>query len=79
MAEVKGVGRRRTQLLDDLRNKRRYWELQEEAEDANNGNVSLSIEHKEEIHIFHKSMDLLICSVLNTRYYRCTDSIGIER
>ena len=32
---VKGVGRRRTQLLDDLRNRRRYWELKEEAEDRN--------------------------------------------
>jgi hypothetical protein len=32
MTEVKGVERRRTQLLDDLRNKRRYWELKEEAE-----------------------------------------------
>jgi hypothetical protein len=30
---VKGVGRRRTQLLDDFRNRRRYWELKEEAED----------------------------------------------
>jgi hypothetical protein len=31
---VKGVGRgRRTQLLDDLRNWRRYWELKEEGED----------------------------------------------
>jgi hypothetical protein len=30
---VKGVGRRRTQLLDDLRNRRRYWEFKEEAED----------------------------------------------
>ena len=27
MTEVKGVWRRRTQLLDDLRNRRRYWEL----------------------------------------------------
>ena len=27
------------------------------------GNDSLSIEHKEEIHIFHKSMDLLISSI----------------
>ena len=36
MTEVKGVGRRRrTQHLDDLRNKRRYWELKEEAEDRN--------------------------------------------
>ena len=32
MMEVKGVGRR-TQLLDDLRNRRSYWELKEEAED----------------------------------------------
>ena len=32
MTEVKGVGRIRTQFLDDLRN-RRYWELKEEAED----------------------------------------------
>ena len=35
MTEVKGVGRRRTQLLDYLRNRRRYWELKEEAEDRN--------------------------------------------
>jgi hypothetical protein len=28
---VKGVGR--TQLLDDYRNRRRYWELKEETED----------------------------------------------
>ena len=33
MMEVNGVGRRRTQLLDDLKNGRRYWELKEEAED----------------------------------------------
>jgi hypothetical protein len=33
ITEVKGVGRRRIQLLDDLRNRRRYWELKEEAED----------------------------------------------
>ena len=33
MTGVKGVGRRRTQLLDDLKNRRRYWELKEEAED----------------------------------------------
>ena len=28
-------------------------------EDAEDGNDSLSIEHKEEMHIFHKFMDLL--------------------
>ena len=32
MAEVKGI-KRRTQVLDDLRNRRRYWEPKEEAED----------------------------------------------
>ena len=32
MAEVKGVGRR-TRLLNNLRNKRSYWELKEKAED----------------------------------------------
>ena len=31
MMKVKGVGR--GQLLDDLRNRRRYWELKEEAKD----------------------------------------------
>jgi hypothetical protein len=36
MTEMKGVGiRRRSQLLDNLRNRRRYWELKEEAEDRN--------------------------------------------
>ena len=29
------------------------------------GNDSLSTEHKEEIHIFHDSTDLLISSILN--------------
>ena len=29
------------------------------------GNDGLSIEHKEEIRIFHKSMDLLISGMLN--------------
>ena len=32
MTEVKGVGRRRTQLLDDLGNRRRHRELEEEVE-----------------------------------------------
>ena len=32
MTEVKGVGRRKL-ILDDLRNRRRYWKLKEEAED----------------------------------------------
>ena len=33
--EVRRVGWRRKQILDDLRNRRRYWELKEEAEDWN--------------------------------------------
>ena len=35
MNEVKGVGRRRTQLLHDLGYRRKYWKLKEEAEDRN--------------------------------------------
>ena len=57
--------RRRTQLLDDLRNRRKYWELEEQAEDRNRWK-KLSIEHREEIDIFHESMDLLISSILNS-------------
>ena len=37
MSEVKWVGRRRTQLHDDLRNRGRYWEIKEEAEDREKG------------------------------------------
>ena len=33
--EVKVVGRRSTQLSGDLRYRRRYWKLKEEAEDRN--------------------------------------------
>jgi len=47
MTKVKGVGRR-TQLFDDLKNRRRHWELEEEAEEKG-GNNSLSYEHKEDI------------------------------
>ena len=35
MTKVKRVERRKTLLLDDLRNRRRYCELKEEAEDRN--------------------------------------------
>ena len=31
--DLNGVGRGRTELLDYLRNRRRYWELKEEAEE----------------------------------------------
>ena len=33
LTEVKGVGRRGTQLLDNLRKRRRYWKLKEKAGD----------------------------------------------
>ena len=66
MTEVKEVERIRTQFLDDLGNTRRYLELKEEAEVRKNGNVSLSIEHKEEIQaIFYNYLDLLISSIFN--------------
>jgi hypothetical protein len=56
MTEMKVIGRR-TQFLDDLRNQRRYWELKEEAEDRKNMESKPSV--------FHKSMNLLISSILN--------------
>ena len=40
MTELKGVGRRRTHL-DDLRNRRTYWELKEESEDRKIWNSQL--------------------------------------
>ena len=49
MTEAKGVERRRMQLLDDLRNRRRYWELKEEVEDQKIWKRQLSHEHKEQM------------------------------
>ena len=65
MTEVKGIGRGRAQVLDDLRNRKRYRDPKEEAEDRNRWKHSLSVEQKEEIHIFYKSVDLLVSSILN--------------
>ena len=65
MTEVKGVGRRRrrTQLLDDLRN-RRFGSKRRKVKIEKGGNYSLSDEHKEEIQfIFRKSVDLVISSI----------------
>ena len=62
MTEVKEVGRRRTQLLDNLRNRRRYWKLKEEAE--NRKKVETTV-YQSNTSIFHKSLDLLISSILN--------------
>jgi hypothetical protein len=52
--EGKGVGKRRTQLHDDLRKRRIYLELKEEAEDRNR-----------RLSIFHKSLTWAyrICAV----------------
>ena len=47
MMEVKGIGRRKTQLLY-LRNRRRYRELKEKVEDRKKNSQS----NKEEIQIF---------------------------
>ena len=59
--EVKGVGRRLTQLLDDLGNRRRRKLKIEEV-----GYDNLLHEHKEEIQvIFQESIDLLIISIFN--------------
>ena len=38
MTEFKGVGRRRTQLLDELKNRRRYWELRRKLKIVTDGN-----------------------------------------
>ena len=60
MTEVKEVGRRRTQLLDDLRNKKILGAKGGSWRSKKDGNDSLSIDH-----IFHNSLDLLISSILN--------------
>ena len=43
MKEVKGVGRRIIQLLDDLRNRRRHWELKEDAEDRKKWRIQFNV------------------------------------
>ena len=53
MIEVKGLGRRRTQLLDDLRNRKRYWELNIEKD----GNDSLSIQHNDKKYVKEKERE----------------------
>ena len=47
ITEVQGVGRRRrTQLLDDLRNKRIYWELKEENMETTVNKPNMRMKHK---------------------------------
>ena len=65
MTELIGVGRT-MQFLDDLKNRRRYWQLKEKLKIEKGGNDTLSHEHQEEIQVFfQKSMDLLTGSILN--------------
>ena len=74
MTEVEGVGRRRSQLLDDLRYRRRYWEVKEEAEDRkrwkrqfmSRKNVYIQV-------IFQKSMDQLRSSASNNNKFPYID------
>ena len=51
------------------------YALRRKLKTEKDGNDSLSHEHKEEIHIFHKSMDLLICSTLNNNNNKVSDTI----
>ena len=63
MTEVKILERSITQIRHGLGNRRRHWELKEEAED---GNDSSAIAPKEEIQIiFHNSNALLTGTILN--------------
>ena len=63
---MKGVGRRRTQPLDDLRNRRRYWELKRKLKNEKDGNDNLTI-YQSNISIVHKYLGLLISSILNNK------------
>ena len=57
-SEVKGVGRRTTQILDDLRNRRAKggsWRSKKMETTVYHSNIS----------IFHNSLDLVISSILN--------------
>ena len=45
MTELKGVGRRRrTQHIDDFRNRRRYWALKKEAEDRKRHRLGMDLQ-----------------------------------
>ena len=62
---MKGVGRSRTQLLDDLRNRRRYWELKEEAADRKRLKLQFINRTYGTNTYLPKSTDLIIRSILN--------------
>ena len=48
---MKGVRRRRTQSLGDLRNRKRCWDLKEEIEDQKGGKNSLLQQRNEDIQV----------------------------
>ena len=58
---------KKTQLLNDLRNRKRYWELNRNLKIRKKKlKRQLNIEHKEEIHaIYHNSTDVIISSIFN--------------
>ena len=67
---MKGEGRRKKQLLDDLRNRRRYWELKEGAEDRKSANESSSQDtlcHKEGIQV-HRLVIIIIIIIIIIKY-----------
>ena len=73
--KVKGVGRRRTQLADDLRNRRRHWELESEAKSKNmETNVYHTNVSKQIKFTFHKSIDILTSSIYNHKNERISMS-----
>ena len=65
---MKRVGRRRTQLLDNLRIRRRYWELKSEVEVGKGENEGLSREHQKENKLSsRRSKDLVTSSILHNK------------
>ena len=64
MMEEKGVGKR-TKLLNNLRNRRRYWEVKEEAEDRKKvEKMAFHLSRRKKLKVFfHMSMDLFTSSI----------------
>jgi hypothetical protein len=75
---VKGVRRIKTQLIEDLKTEDDIGSKMRKLKIKINGTDSLSIEHKKEIHILHKSMDLLISTILDNSNSRIKKYIHKE-
>ena len=70
MSLVKGVERKKNMVLCSFEKQKKIFKLKEEAEDRKGGNDRLSQKPKEEMRvILHKSMNLLINSILNNNNY----------